>query len=176
MSTPTIEQRLRDVFAPVDGGDLAALVKAFAPRDVAAGASLTSEGQSSDTLFVLHAGALRVSIADVAASSVELGEIPAGVPFGEVSFVDARPATATVSAAAPCTVLALTRDGLDALRRDHPRAAGTVLRAVAVGLADRIRRSSDRLDQLTLGTTTGPEPRAGWLAALRSLFGSGKER
>jgi glutaminase len=168
---PTIEERLATITS-LSAEQAAVLARAFASRTLQPGEALLTEDRASDALFVLHEGQLDVSVGD-AAASVELGLIPLGVVFGEVSFIDEGSATATVKARTTSTVLSLSRDALRSLRRDHPRIATAVMRAAAASLASRVRLASDRLDELTLGEVASEAPRTGWLGALRSLFGIG---
>ncbi|MEO7096973.1 MAG: cyclic nucleotide-binding domain-containing protein [Polyangiales bacterium] len=172
VNAPTTEQRLSS-FAGLSPEQIAVLARAFTTRDLQPGEALLTEGVASEALFLLHRGELDVSVGD-AAASVELGQIPEGVVFGEVSFIDDGPATATVKARTPATVLSLSRASLASLRCDHPRIATAILRTAATSLATRVRLASDRLDKLTLGDAASEAPRTGFLGALRSLFGTGK--
>jgi hypothetical protein len=59
--------------------------------------------------------------------------------LGEVSFVDRRPPTATVTAVDDAGVLAVAKPVLSAKLKDDPAFAGRFYRAVATFLAERLR-------------------------------------
>lgn len=74
------------------------------------GEPIISEGESSDSLYVISTGAVQVERGGQAITT--LGP---GAHFGEMSVLTDRPRTATVRAAEPTRVLALSRERLNAL-------------------------------------------------------------
>jgi CRP-like cAMP-binding protein len=147
--------------------DLTAIVARMTLRQLEPGEHLLEEGAVSDRVYFLLDGSLVVTLA-LAAGSVEAGRFGPGTVFGEVALLDPGPATATVTASEPAAVLVLGRDALDDLRVHHPRAASSVLHALAHVLSERIRRASDWLGELR---GSQPAPQTTLLGALRALLG-----
>jgi CRP-like cAMP-binding protein len=108
----------------------------FAPRQI-----VVKRGQPLDDLFIVLSGQLGVQNADTSVV-IPLG---AGDVIGEISFVDSRPPSATVTAIEPSTALAIPRLLLAQKLRDDVRFASRFYRAIAIFLAYRVRDTSSRL-------------------------------
>ncbi len=107
-----------------------------------AGTVLIREGQPVDSLFVILDGALEVSGPAVGGDRpIRLG---CGEVLGEVSFVDARPPMATVTAAVDTTVLAIPRTDLKAKLAEDLAFAARFYRSIAMFLAHRLRTTGRR--------------------------------
>ena len=117
-------------------------------RQVPAGSVLIREGSEIDKIYILLDGSLRVMLA--AAAGREVARLFSGEVVGEMSFVDSRPPSATVTAVEESLVLEVPRDPL--LRRlQTPEFAARFYHALAVFLADRLRAT---VGQLGYGSTT----------------------
>jgi CRP-like cAMP-binding protein len=113
-----------------------------AKEQFAAGTVLVHEGRSVDTLYVLLVGTLEVTGRQLGDRPVRLGS---GEVVGEVSLLDSRPPTATVTAAGDCTVLALPRSVLMEKLDEDDAFAARFYRALALFLAHRLRNTYQRL-------------------------------
>ena len=116
-------------------------------RDLAPGTVLIREGIPTDALYIVLDGALSVSLASLGGK--EIAQSLAGEIIGEISFVDARPPSATVTAVQRAAVFAIDRSQLqDKLDRDAAFAA-RFYRSLAIFLSDRLRNSLDLLNPST---------------------------
>jgi bacteriocin-type transport-associated protein len=112
-------------------------------RTVAAGQALIREGVPIDALYITLDGAFAITTA--ATGEKAIAQLGVGEIIGEISFVDARPPTATVTAQQDSVVFALDRRQLsDQLERDTHFAA-RFYRAIAGFLADRLRNTVSQL-------------------------------
>jgi CRP-like cAMP-binding protein len=104
------------------------------------GAVLIRQGEAVAFLYIVLAGHLSVAYVGTGeVASVGVGEV-----FGEMSFVDAMPPSATVSAVSPVAVLALDKRDLQR-RIDADAAFGCrFYRALAIFLSDRLRKARER--------------------------------
>jgi CRP-like cAMP-binding protein len=124
------------IFGELSDGDVEWLVQVGAKRAVTPGTLLIQEGVPIDALFIVLGGSLRV-----AAQGKELARIGCGEIVGEMSFLDARPPSATVQALEKALVLAVPRALLAAkLRADAPFAA-RFYHALGILLAHRMRNN-----------------------------------
>lgn len=96
------------LFQPLDRKQRFDLVRRFTAHDVTPGVVIIREGEPGRGLFILLAGEVDVSKLD-GDSKVLLASLAPGDVFGEISLFDDSPATATVTAARPSTVLFLER-------------------------------------------------------------------
>ena len=126
-------------------------------RTLAPGTALIRRGVPLADLFIVLEGQARVETAEgrvVATRSI-------GDMLGEMSFVDAAPPSATVTAVDRLTVLAMDRQRMQARLDAEPVFAARFYRALAILLSDRLRAASghggddlapDELDETVLDT------------------------
>ncbi len=88
----------------------------FDPGDV-----VITEGEPGQSLFILTAGSVKVSVRNAQGRSVRLAELRAGSFFGEMATVSGKPRTATVTAAQRCELLELDKPAIDQIAARHPR-------------------------------------------------------
>ena len=109
---------------------------------LSAGEVLIERGVSIRTMYILLEGTLEVS-------GIQLGSQPillhCGEVVGEVSLLDSRPPTTTVTAASDAVVLALPQDVLREKLDEDIEFASHFYRALAVFLAHRLRNTYQRL-------------------------------
>jgi len=108
------------VFRPFSREDRREVISRFRTREVTTGEVVIREGAPSDGLYVVLDGALDVWRRR-GASEVPVAELREGDVFGEMSCLRKAPATATVAARRPGTVLRLPRAGFDELVLSHPQ-------------------------------------------------------
>lgn len=109
------------------------------------------EGDPGDSLHLVAAGRLAVRVSTPNGASATLNVLRAGDYFGELALLRDRPVpqrTASVIALEPAETLSLSGRAFHAVCERHP----AVERLVAVLLADRVERLSQRLlEALYLG-------------------------
>ncbi len=106
-----------------------------------AGAVLIREGQPAPALYLLLSGTLEVSFGAAGRAPVRMAS---GEVVGEMSFIDARPPSATVAAVDDAVVLAVARPVLQAKLDGEPAFAARFYRAMAVFLSHRLREVGAR--------------------------------
>ena len=111
-------------------------------RFVSRNATIIQQGQATDAIFILLEGKLSVRIAS---SNHEVASLYPGEILGEISFVDARPPSASVLAAQDAHLLVVPKELLSRkLARDDGFAA-RFYRGLALFLADRLRATTAHL-------------------------------
>jgi CRP-like cAMP-binding protein len=122
---------LREVplFRGCSEASLARLAERTAEVDFRPGATIVSQGQIGNGLFIIVGGSVRVTTGDT-----ELAELGPGAVIGELSVIDQEPRTATATAIGPVATLALASwDLLEVLDTD-PRLARNLLSELAARL------------------------------------------
>jgi len=112
-----------------------------------AGGTLIDAGQPIEYLYILLEGSLLVTDA---ASGQELSRLGIGDVVGEISFVDTRPPTATVTTRSDSLLLQLDKDHLTAKLEQDVAFAARFYRAIAIFLADKLR---GMVEQMGYGET-----------------------
>ena len=123
------------------GDDLAVVEKMVGEIRADAGERILAENEASCSLYLLREGQVKISIGyplklkrDVPIRTLRPGDV-----FGELSFLDRLPRSASVEAVTDVRILFFTRKDFDRLSVDRPRLALTLLGNIAVTLSERIR-------------------------------------
>jgi len=126
------------IFGQLRDDDVEWLASAGSARHWARGVDVIRQGTDAGKLFIVLGGELQV----VGASGAELARIGVGEVVGEMSFVEARPPSASVRTLSESMLFEIPRDALSQkLDQDAPFAA-RFYRALAVFLSDRLRAAS----------------------------------
>lgn len=116
---------------------------------VSAGEMLVREGSPATDLFIVVEGNVDVSVGGRVLAQIGQGEV-----VGEISLLDSRPSSATVTAAGATLLLAVSFTELKAkLARDMGFAA-RLYQALGVFLAQRLRRQNLQMIVGDVATTT----------------------
>ncbi|HLX09901.1 MAG TPA: cyclic nucleotide-binding domain-containing protein [Thermoanaerobaculia bacterium] len=125
------------LFGQLTDDDVEWLLAHGRSRAVAAGDVLIRQGASIDAVFILLAGKLSVWLAG--REEREIARLNAGEIVGEMSFLDARPPSATVKGSEDSTVFAIPRADLAAKLTTDTGFAARFYRALAIYLATTVR-------------------------------------
>ncbi len=126
------------IFGQLKDSDVNWLAKAGRRQRVEAGATLIREGVEVDTLYIVLNGELLVTQGEERRQVARLG---AGEVVGEMSFIDARPPSATVTAATQAVVYAVPKARLEQELVANSAFAARFYRALAILLSDRVRKA-----------------------------------
>lgn len=124
------------LFGQLSDDDVEWMLKAGRRQEVTAGEALIRQGVPIDALFILLQGRLVVGLGR---QERELARLSAGEIVGEMSFVDARPPSATVRGLEDSTVFAIPRPLLAAKLADDTGFAARFYRALAIYLSTTVR-------------------------------------
>jgi CRP/FNR family cyclic AMP-dependent transcriptional regulator len=117
-----------------------------ARRRFPAGAVLFMEGDPAHEALVLLSGEVKVSVGSAEGKEIVLEVFEAGALLGELSVIDGKPRSATVTALTPIEVLAVAAGSFNDFLDRHPR----VLRRLLIDVVGRLR--SRVRHQLEFGT------------------------
>jgi CRP/FNR family cyclic AMP-dependent transcriptional regulator len=140
---------------PGDDGDFLAelppaaaeeLRRLGARRRFPAGAVLFVAGDPAHEALVLLSGEVKVSVGSTEGKEIVLEVFEAGALLGELSVIDGKPRSATVTALTPVEVLAVAAGSFNEFLDRHPR----VLRRLLIDVIGRLR--SRVRHQLEFGT------------------------
>jgi CRP/FNR family cyclic AMP-dependent transcriptional regulator len=101
---------------------------------------LIREGDTSDSMYYVQKGELVVTKV-VDNKKVILDKIIQGQLVGEVSFIDKKPRSATVSALSFCELVEIPRETFNKTLESQP----TWLQAMFKTLAERLRKADERI-------------------------------
>ncbi len=137
-----------DLFMELSMAELVRVLVSFKGRDFAPGTEIMTEGTAGTSMFVIVHGEVIVSRQGQAIATLLSGQ-----HFGDMSLLDHRPRSASVTATAPVRALELTRESFNDLMVKEPALGAKVLFKLAQILslrldnAMRTRSSSDDDEQ-----------------------------
>jgi CRP/FNR family transcriptional regulator, cyclic AMP receptor protein len=118
----------------------AAIVRTFQKNTI-----VVTEGERSDSLYVILSGRVKVFVSDEDGRDLVLNVVGAGEYFGELAL-DEGPRSASVATLEPSKVAVIPNEVLKAFLASHPAAALPLMRV----LIGRIRRSTESLKNLAM--------------------------
>lgn len=142
------------LFGQLNDDDVEWMLRAGAKRSIPAGGVLIEQGVPVDAVFILLEGKLAVWLQPRRGPEREIARLNAGEIVGEMSFVDARPPSATVRASKNSTVFAVSKAALTAKLASDPSFAARFYRALAIYLSTTVR---ERHRALGYGNGMAPE-------------------
>lgn len=128
------------IFAGMDANALELLLHQAKQSDYAKGAVILREGETSNLLFLIETGEVRVCQNFGEASEVELARLGSKEFFGEMCILETLPRSATVQAIAPCALFTLSSLAFYHLYEKLPAQYSIVLLNIARDLSRRLRR------------------------------------
>jgi CRP-like cAMP-binding protein len=134
MADPKVEALGRmPLFARCSQKELQFLASRTDEVEVEANRTLTRQGDSGDSFYVLLEGEADVTVDGQARPPLHTGDF-----FGEISMLDRGPVTATVVTKTPAKLMVMSH----AQFRDAIKGNDSLLSIVMAAMADRLRRDS----------------------------------
>lgn len=143
--------RVVPLFRQVPEPDLTALAQLVRERRQAKGTMILSQGDRGDTLFLIRAGQVKVSVVAEDGREVILSVLGPGSFFGELALLDDEPRSAHVIAMEDTLLLQLHREDFRNRLKLSPELSVSLLRE----LSQRLRRADDTIASLMLLDVNG---------------------
>lgn len=125
------------LFRSVSIFDVEDVILACPVRRATTGQNVLSPTHANDQLFVTLRGELTVHLRTPHTQAI--AKLTRGDIFGELSVLDHKPASAFVTAQAPCRLLTIDRDALWELFQRSPHVANNMLQIVSKRIRDNNR-------------------------------------
>ena len=120
-------------------------LKAFKPGEIVLAQNVTVRA-----IYLIEAGMVRVERQEQG-EKVRLAGLGAGEFFGEMSYVDAGPTSASVVAEEDTRVRIIDEATVDRMTKADPSFSGRLFRSIAAILSERLRLTSMHVDTLIAG-------------------------
>jgi len=134
------------LFSGLTEAQLETLAAGSARRSYPKGRTIVSEGEPSQSMYILLAGRAKVQRSDSEGKEVILAVLGSGEFFGEMSLIDDSPRSASVITLEPCEFMAVSKDAFKAMLTQSPDVAMNVMR----GLVRRLREADKKIETLAL--------------------------
>ena len=144
-----------DAFRGLDEAHYPLLAEKFQLQRFAPGEQILQEGERIAMFSIIVDGRVDIVLPEDSqdihrVSRLTLGSLGPGEHIGEYALLDMRPASASVIATADTTVLQIDTNDLQHLLYRNCEVARTVYFNLALLLVDRLRKSNEELDLLSL--------------------------
>jgi CRP/FNR family cyclic AMP-dependent transcriptional regulator len=106
---------------------------------------LVSEGDTTDSLYVICSGKVKVIINDDEGREVILSVLGAGDYFGEMALLDNEPRSACVMTKEPTEIMMISKQSFMEIFSSHPVAYNLL-----TGLTRRLREANKKIESLAL--------------------------
>jgi CRP/FNR family transcriptional regulator len=144
----TMALRKTPLFADLSEKELAYLAEHSAPRHLAPGEVIFSEGEACEGLYVVESGAVKVFKTSVSGREQVLTIEDAGGSVAELPVFDGGDYPASAAAMTEATVMFVSKRDFQALCLEHPQVALKVLKVVGA----RLRRLVGIIEELSFTT------------------------
>ncbi len=148
---PRASVDLADWLATETGGSAraAVLMRYLVRQELAPDAELYREDAAADTIDLVSAGSLTVTVGSGPGRGLILRRMARRTVVGEMGFFRHGRRTATVTAEPGAVVYTLTRDAYARLAAEEPEAAGAFLEFIIRALSDRLEFANTSLSALS---------------------------
>jgi CRP/FNR family cyclic AMP-dependent transcriptional regulator len=140
-----------EVFGDLSERELREVAQVAVPRSWERGEVIFREGDPGNTCYLIRSGAVILTREHQDGRMIALAELRAGGMFGELAIFRGETRSATAEAIEPTSAVALLAPDFQRLIRGHPEIANKLLAA----LAERVRRTTERLLQQSFQTVAG---------------------
>ncbi len=144
-----LDIRQLEIFRYRKDETLAALEAATEVRTFKAGERIFAHGDSSDELYFIRKGSVRILLPlEGKSSGHHLATFGRGDFFGELAFLDRAPRSADAVAYSDVELYVLSRERFEALREEHRMLGFNLMEGIATAVATRLRRTDVELRYL----------------------------
>lgn len=137
-----IKRSFGDVFSHLHAEEESYLLKSADTRVYEPDEVIVEEDRRPDAIFVIEKGSVRVIRRSISDKRFEITHMTRGDIFGEMSFLDDAPASASVVAETVVQTLCITESMVQALLRGDPSFGGRFYHSLALTLAARLRATT----------------------------------
>lgn len=133
------------LLAGLSSAELSLVGEVLRPRRCSRGSTIIVEGSRGASIFLVKHGELKVTHL-LRGKRKELGTFRTGDHFGELSFIDRKPRSATIYATEESELLVFSRAAFESLLARAPQIRMKVLQALLEDLCSKLRERHDVLD------------------------------
>jgi CRP-like cAMP-binding protein len=132
------------LFKGLSDNELRLLGKIAERRDYQPGETIFSEGARGNKLYIIEKGKVRVTQKAESGETQPLAILSDGDFFGEISFLDAQPHSATVTAMRETSLCSISRKDFDELAKDNPQGGYIILHRISEEVCRLLRQMDEK--------------------------------
>jgi len=137
-------------FSYLNDDELRAVTEIIKEEEYSAGQVVFGEGVDGYTLHIIKSGEVKVTKKDPEGREQVLTLLKEGDIFGEMSFLDCRPHSATITAVHSSRILKIEKSDFDAFVESQPKAAYKIMKTIVFQVDSIVRKmNSTYVDMLS---------------------------
>ena len=137
-----------ELLSPMSPPDREQLARVAQRSTFAAGDTIVRCGGQGDALMLLGLGEVSVLLPLNDGHFLQVATLGRGAHFAEMSFLDGQPYSADVRALTACEVWVISRRELEQALAHNPLVMATLMKSIALALADRLRQTNIELREM----------------------------
>lgn len=147
ISMSTTKEILKQIslFSGLSEHDLDAITNIALKKSFPKNTVLFSEGDETDSLYIICDGKVKVTISDNEGNEVILSILGVGEYFGEMALLDSEPRSASAVSKEPCEILIISKKDFMNIFSVNPVAANLLK-----GVIRRLRDANKKIESLAL--------------------------
>lgn len=149
--TPRNDLKWVPLFSGLNEHELAAVAQISLELSYRKGAVIITEGEQTDSLYVVLSGKALVVSIDEEGRQIVLNEFGPGEHFGEMSFIDGAPRCADVEVSMPTRLLMVPQDRFREIIADNPDICLNLMK----GLNRKLRNATEQIKDLVFRDVYG---------------------
>jgi CRP-like cAMP-binding protein/SAM-dependent methyltransferase len=157
-----------------DESDVQWLLDAGTEQQIHSGATIIQEGSHPPALYFVLEGLLGLSVSS--SGDKQLAALVSGELVGEISFLEDRPATATLTAVESTLLLAVPRTALEEKIQSNTAFASRFYRSLALISSSRLRERVNTMAAQLRAKELAEESAAGWGSQLEQYIDGFKRK
>jgi len=134
------------LFSDLDKSELELLSTRMVTRLYPRNTIIINEGDSSDSLYIIRSGSVKVFLGNAEGKEVILSVQKTGEYFGELALIDSGPRSASVITQEKSRLSLISKSDFEDFLRQHPAATVKIMR----GLVKRLRALTENVRSLAL--------------------------
>ena len=127
------------LFKDLSEGEIKVIEKATSEKSFGPGDEVFSQGERAKALLIIQSGSVKIHQLADNGDSVEITRLGEGSHFGEMSFLDGEPRSASATALEQVSILFVDYDKLSEIMIEHPGISVHFYRQFAQFLCGRLR-------------------------------------
>ena len=134
------------LFNTLDSTEIQQISKIASEKSLTAGETVFMRGDSSDALFVIRMGSIKIVGESKAGDELKIALMGSGSHFGEMGFLDGEKRSASANVVENSTLLQIKYSDLQAVLDKNDKIALKVYRALATYTCRRLRMTTEDLN------------------------------
>ena len=132
------------LFSCLEDPEIEFLEKVMKKKSFPKNSIIFSEGEDSDSVYIIKKGKVKAIVADENGKEITLNIHGPGEYFGEMSFIDGEPRSATIITKEPAEFMMIMRDDFKKVLSSNPDMAFNMLK----GVTHLLRQATHKIENL----------------------------